>query len=737
MRAGPTPARTRAEVPMRFVTLSLVAVTSIVHADPPRLRGEPRGPAPIVIDARLDEAPWRRAAVGEGFVERTPHPGEAAPVRTTVRVLFDEDALYVGVESFIAEGETPRGLELTRDSMDIWEDDAISVKVDARRDGRTTLGFVVNPAGAQLDYLAVENGQSLRRELDAVWQSAARVERDRWVVELRLPAAALGLSAQAGPREIGLNVTRDHNARSATYDWAPTPPEFGPFSALHYGVVEGLVIGGGAPIALTLYSLGEYRSLREDGARDAMRAAIGADAWARLAADTWLEGTLFTDFSQVDLDDALVNLDRFPLFFPERRPFFLNGLDVFAAGVPEHVQPFYSRRIGLGADASTLPVIGGLKLYGREGPLSFGILDVLTDGTLGAPATNDLAARARVALDGRASYLGGLVAARMPFHWDGAPVAGSGAHVTYAADWRLRAGPDQRIELAAFAAGTATDDGDSSDEGGSTSLFARYRGEIWQPLVSALWVQGTFLPELGFVRRRGATRLRVESPIIGRPSGAFRRVQLTLNGEAQTSEDFQRMLYLIGEADLEVELFDGWICGAGADYVEDTVVEDFEIVRGVYARAGTYQGANLDLWLSSPGQRNPAFELYYAVSNAYFGGVLHNPWARFRASLGPHLRFDVSADVYYVMLREYAPFWTWALNALARITPTTRLQIDVLGRINAESERATAMLRLRWRYQPGSDLFFVWREDVTWIAGQVTSERTVTLKTTLRFDGVL
>ncbi|MCZ7680668.1 MAG: DUF5916 domain-containing protein [Sandaracinaceae bacterium] len=191
----------------------------------------------------------------------------------------------------------------------------------------------------------------------------------------------------------------------------------------------------------------------------------------RLGRDTWLEATLLTDFSQVDLDDALVNLDRFPLFFPERRPFFLNGLDVFAAGVAGQLVPFYSRRIGLSPSGSALPVLGGAKLYGREGPVSFGVLDVLTDEASGAPATNDLAGRVRVSLDGRASYVGALVTSRVPFHWDLAPVSARGAHVTYAADALVRLA-DERLELTAFGAGTARDDEPDVRDGGEGAAAA-------------------------------------------------------------------------------------------------------------------------------------------------------------------------------------------------------------------------------------------------------------------------
>lgn len=727
------------------IALAVIALAGRAHAqegagerEPPRVRASARGEHAIAIDGVLDEAPWLGAEIAGGFVERTPHPGHAPPVRTTFRVLYDEDALYLGLEMELAEGESPRALCMTRDSAEIWDDDAISVKIDARRDRRTTLGFVVGATGAQLDYLVLDNGRAFRREVDMVWESAVTVEARRWIVEMRIPAISLGLSDAAAERSIGLNVSRDHNARAATYDWAAMPPEFGAFSALHYGVVEGIAIGAsGAPVASTLYSLGAFASPESGVLAEGFRGSLGGDVLLRLAADVWGEATVLTDFAQVDLDDALVNLDRFPLFYPERRPFFLNGLDVFDAGVPETLVPFYSRRVGLDPSGRPIPVLGGVKVYGREGPVSFGVIDVLTDQDGDVPAANHAAARARVALDGGASYVGALVVSRQPFRWDGAPI-GRGPSATFGGDVLVRAA-DDRLELYGFGAGTVLDgdrpDGAGSGEGFAGAATARWRGDVWQPVLGGLFVDRDFFPEDGFARRPGAARATLGSPFVARPSGFLRRMQAGPVLEVQATDRFDRMLYARGGLAIEVEGEAGWTAGASADVREDVLDEDFEVVPGIFARAGRWRGAYVEVWAASPSARNPYVEVFYSISNAYFGGELHNPYARLAFSAGPWVRVDLRADVYHVRLREYEPFWTYALNALLRVTPTTSLAIDLVGRVDGENERATALARVRWRYAPGSDLFVVWREDLDWAqGGDVRVAHQVTIKTTYRFD---
>ncbi len=718
------------------VAFMSLAFPSVANADPPRLRAHARGEHAIEIDGRMDEPPWLEAAVGGDFVERTPHPGNTPPVGTTFRVLFDEHALYIGIELELNEGESPRALTMTRDSTEIWNDDAVSVKIDARQDHRTTLGFVVSATGAQLDYLALDNGRVFRREVDMVWESAVQLEARRWTVEMRIPAVALGLRDTEGERTLALNISRDHNRAAATYDWAAMPPEFGAFSALHYGVIEGLRIGAsGTPLAVTLYSLGEYLSTQSGALADAFRGAVGGDALLRIDADLWAEATVLTDFAQVDLDDALVNLDRFPLFYPERRPFFLNGLDVFDAGLPEVLAPFYSRRVGLDSEGNAIPLLSGLKLYGREGPISFGIIDVLTDQRGHEPASNHSAGRIRVALPGGASYLGAFAVSRQPFRWDGTPID-RGPSATYGGDVLLRA-IDDRLELYGFGAGTVLDGqlaNGSSGEGYAAAISTRWRGEIWQPELTGLLVSRDFFPEDGFVRRPGAARFALDSPFVARPSGFLRRLQAGPVLELQVSDDFERVLYSKAGVDIEIEGEAGWTAGAGADVREDIVDGDFEVLPGVFARTGTYLGAFAEVWIASPAARNPYIELYYSVSNAYFGGEVHNPYARVTWNFGPWVSVDVRADVYYVYLREYTPLWTYALNGLLRITPSTTVQIDFMGRVDGEGRHATALGRLRWRYAPGSDLFAVFREEFDWSLGLLQIEHQVTLKMSHRFD---
>jgi hypothetical protein len=152
--------------------------------------------------------------------------------------------------------------------------------------------------------------------------------------------------------------------------------------------------------------------------------------------------------------------------------------------------------------------------------------------------------------------------------------------------------------------------------------------------------------------------------------------------------------------------------------------------------AGTYRGVSSSISLATPENFNPYVYASYILSNAYFGGERHSGYALIAWSLLPELRVVLSADVYRVALRGTDPFFTYALNGLVRVTPLTTLQADLVARVDQENRRAIGMLRIRWRYAPGSDLFLVWREDLIY-EPVLTSERTLTVKVTYRIDGLL
>lgn len=762
----------------------LVPLAAAAQGPRPVLQGTRRS-GDIVIDGRLDEADWRRAPTARGFIQRQPTPGVDPGTDTQVKVLYDEDALYVGIRMETLPGESPRGLSMQRDNFGIYADDAVSLKIDVRHDRRTTVGFVTNPVGTQLDYVSLENGAVFRVEYDAVWQCASFVDEGAWYAEFRLPSAALGAAETNGVRLMGFNVTREHNARGATDDWALMPPEMSPSAASQYGELRGVDgLGGGRPLVLNPYLLGGYLNDDEQPQAGPWRGKAGGNVRLRLAPDLWGEITILTDFAEVDVDDAVLNLSRFPITLPERRPFFLSGLDVFEMGLPGLNQLFFSRRIGLREG-----IYGGAKIYGRAGPVEIGLLTVVTEAGEIQPdepgETEDAAAPAASWTLGRLRYnfggnghVGLLVGTRQTL-WDPEPYRhASRSHYTGAVDVRLRS-DDGRWDSNAFgaftftprdAAGDATpeaklaedpEEGDEDEEpseqriGETAAWRLTYRGVRWQPSVLAMVVSEDLDPQLGFIRRKDTIRSELFVPFILRPresllTRATTAFTATMDREYETGDAQGFRVALTQDWETRTR----WVLKVFAAMVQDVVDDDFELGGQADILPRTYTWGDFGVRLSTPFVRNPSLTIDYFTGQLY-DGYKHETSATFRGYLTRHFRYelrtravrlrgfselvDVAGDDGEQVAQHLDPFFTLVTNVRGTIAITPRLFFDLIGNYASTADRWNGVARARWRYWPGSDLIAVYQEQR--IGGQLRNSETVlrlaTIKLSHRFDTLL
>lgn len=737
-------------VPTAAAALSCIG--ALAAAQPPpapgtkRLAAHPRGDAKITLDGRLLEPVWQKAPVGRDFVERTPTPRIPAPAGHRVRVLYDAEALWIAVRLPLdaSLGEKPRALELERDSFDIFNDDAVSLKFDVRLDRRTTLGFVVNAAGTQLDYVALENGASFRREYDAIWTAATHVTPQAWYVEAKIPAAALGAPSVDGVRSFGFNVTRDHSRRAAVYDWSHIPPEFGATSALYYGRLTSIrKLGGGRPLTLIPYGLGRWDSQAAgdvDVGSGSLDAEVGGDVRLRVLQDLWTELTVLPDFAQVDLDDPVVNFDRFPLFFPERRPFFLTGLEVFEFGVPGVAQLFFSRRIGLDDDNDPIPVDAGFKMYGSEGQWRLGALQVFTRGRGDTDPASWSVLRARRNF-GETAHLGVLGTLQGAFGAFSAEELPFEPEVSVGTDGSLRL-LDRRLIVEGFWAYSRNEvtEGDEAlrlEQGMSSRLNVAWLGEVLQPSLSVLWVEDDFDPAIGFVRRSDILQSSAALVFLKRPKAdQDLQVQVTLNANNIRSSDGDRNLGNRARAFFALRWRSGWNGSTSITIMEDVVEESFDLFDRRTVEPGRYRGVSGNLFINSPGVRNPTLSVGYEFDTGFFGGTRHGPSIGTGWSIGPHVETSVAAGLTFTRFPDGFSEDAFTFNGRAAWSPSTRLTADAVVQLNTIDQIVTSLGRIRWRYLPGSDMFLVGRSQVG-TGGNPEERFDLTLKIQYRADILL
>ncbi|MHB1223253.1 MAG: DUF5916 domain-containing protein [Gemmatimonadaceae bacterium] len=414
----------------------------------PRSMRAARAVGAVHLDGKLDERAWAAAEPSGDFTQSYPRPGEPAQEPTEVRVLYDDEALYVGVRMHDDDPAAIAAPLARRDASGIYSD-WLHVVVDTYHDRRNAFRFSVNPRGIQKDVLHSDD-RSEDLNWDAVWEVATRIDSAGWTAEYRIPYSQLrfGSAPPGATRLWGLQVQRDIARRDERDSWAPWSPNSGGFVAFG-GDVEGFV-DIPTPQRLELAPYVSSKVTRAPGNEldpfyrsTDTELRVGADLKMGLPRGLTLTATLNPDFGQVEVDPTVVNLSAFETFFPEKRPFFTEGASVFGNFGSLRVnasygsqQFFYSRRVGRqpqlgpgGAAYSDVPdattIIGAAKVSGKVGRWTVGLLDAVTDreearivgpdgdrGTVGVePRTNYLVGRARRELRDGNTIVGGLLTA--------------------------------------------------------------------------------------------------------------------------------------------------------------------------------------------------------------------------------------------------------------------------------------------------------------------------------------
>src|SRR3989475_1709628 len=330
----------------------------------------------IRIDGRLDEADWQRAEPIGPLRQREPIENSEPSEQTSVRVLDDDNALYIAV---VCDDRSTDGIvstQLTRDAnLDV--DDRITIVLDPFFDHRNGFFFQVNPAGARADGQVSNNSETLSRDWDGIWNAAARISDDGWVAEIEIPFKTLRF--KPGQSVWGLNIERQIKRRQETDRWAAPRQNIWIGNLAEAGRLEGLDgLRQGLGLDVRPYvSGGEGNSGGEFTG--------GIDIFQNITPNLNAAITVNTDFAETEADIRQVNLTRFPLFFPEKRTFFLEGAGVFdvaGLGGGTDLIPFFTRRIGIKGNedigGGQVPIGAGAKIVGRQSDYNIGVLDVET-----------------------------------------------------------------------------------------------------------------------------------------------------------------------------------------------------------------------------------------------------------------------------------------------------------------------------------------------------------------------
>src|SRR3989454_2761493 len=344
----------------------------------------------IKIDGLLDEPAWSLAQPATDFLQQQPTEGEPASEKTEIRCLFDAKNIYFAIRAFDSEPTKINARELVRDAS-FSNDDKVEILLDTFHDRRNAFRFAVNPVGTQQDALITDEGRDINVSWNGSWISAGRIDDKGYTVEIEIPLTTLRF--KEGIEAWGLNISRVIRRKNEENLWTGWQRSFGLERVSQAGELTGVEeIRRRRLREIKPYASGEWREgvplVGRDGFDAGVRARAGLEvAKIGITPSLTAEFTVNPDFGQAEVDNQIVNLSRFSVFFPEKRDFFLENSGVFLFGRAEANQLFFTRRIGLTERGAPVPIDYGAKITGKLGRYNVGFLQVQTR-KLGDPHTS-------------------------------------------------------------------------------------------------------------------------------------------------------------------------------------------------------------------------------------------------------------------------------------------------------------------------------------------------------------
>ena len=722
------------------VTLVTTPLSAQSAAPPARALRATRltGPGPKV-DGLVDDAVWTAIVPFGDFVQQDPREGEAATEKTEVRLAYDAQNLYIGVVAFDTD---PGGIIYTqsRRDADLTDSDSIQFIFDTYNDHQNGFVFGTNPSGVEYDGQVAGEGSTGSSALpgvggagstrgglgafnanwDADWTVRSQVTARGWEAELSIPLKTLRYTPGDG-KTWGFNAMRNIRRKNEQSYLQPIPRGYNLTRVSLAAQLGGLDLPQRRDLKITPYAAGRYsRDNRFAVDPSNTTGDVGLDVKWGITPKLTADVTVNTDFAQVEADNEQVNLTRFELFFPEKRPFFLENASIFQFGSSQQIDLFFSRRIGFesGTEAA---ILGGGRVSGKVGNYNVGVLNMQTRETrngrtdaLIAPANNFFASRVQREF-GR-SNVGAIFINRQGV---GDSAGSDNYNRAYGVDTALQTSANGK--LFAFLAGTTTGDGSSAGRKHGTDkagrLFYTYNKPGWfNGNVGYAGVGDNFSPEVGYQPRTSGYHFASYRAFLDYPPKKYPYIRRLsphifenwywgLDGRVQTMRGHYHFL--------EIQPRTGGRWGARVDREQDRPVVPFTIYNGadrkrVVIPPGFYQWHYWSLEYFS----NPSAPLNFSVvptwGSFYDGDYMQ--WAvNLEGRIGSTVTATVGVNRSDVKLR-YGNFVKTIVPVKLSYSFTPLASLAALVQYNAENGSVNSNIRLALLNRSGTGLFVVYND---------------------------
>jgi len=662
----------------------------------------------INLDGSLDEAVWDRAEPSSEFTQSDPAYGAPATERTEIRILFDQDNLYIGAELFDSDPDGMLANQMVRDGG-LSADDRFMWTIDPLYDQRSGYFFEINPAGAMGDAQLVpakgtnEVGTAQNRAWDGIWLSRVTRHERGWTAEIEIPFRSLSFDPQGVAW--GLNFQRTIRRRNEESFWTGWERNQGLFNLAFAGRIEGISdVSQGSGLDIQPYVIGTYDKTTAEAGNSTYGADAGLDILYSITPQLKANLTINTDFAQTEVDDRQVNLTRFRLFFPEKRNFFLEGAGNFdfARERFNTMTAFFSRRIGLSANGTPQKIDYGTKVTGQAGGLDLGLLQVRTAAEPGVAGEDFTVFRPRRSFLAQSSV--GMIYTRRATRDSDIP-----DRHTIGVDFQLATtqfrGSDN-LQFSGFY--MRTPDGVRKGDDAAWVMRFDYPNDLWTYQSNFKSFGENFDPAMGFVEQKGLRLFVNTLQFAPRPNTRLIR-RVASSARVRMAKDMEgnwiERTYMMNVLSVDFQSGDRATLQVTPSY--ELLDRDFRVGPGIVLPAGNeYQFTRYSFGFSTANRRMISGNANLTLGTFYSGD-------RRDFSVGLNLRprpgilATLSSSFNRIELPE-GSFSTKVLRAIVNtqfgpfVSIANNIQYDSVSRILGWQSR------FRWIVKPGNDIYFVW-----------------------------
>ena len=699
---------------------------------------------PPKIDGNvLDDPAWKNISQTTGFIQQSPYEGKQASEKTIVKIAFTKDHFYLSVVCYTNQTENIIINDTRRDSP-LDDMDSFIFILDTFNDNQNGYAFGTNAAGIEYDAQITKGGENIARigrfssgaggafniNWDGSWVVKTKIHDDRWSAEFEIPFKTLRYKSEK-TQEWGVNFQRVNASIQEVSHWSPINRQF----TVNRLISAGALTGVSPPLSQNIKFIPYFLTQRNSNSGDKVKTNTyesegGFDGKVSIGSGLNLDLTYNTDFAQAEADEQQINLDRFSLFFPEKRAFFLENAGLFSVGDNSfggsEVSMFFSRRIGLAGAGNQVPINGGARLTGTIANMRVGLLNMSTKSAQGRPSNEYQILRLKKELPNR-SHVGAIATNLIKLDNE----KYSNEVVALDAKW----GIGEVSQIDGYTAISNTPNLDK-EKAYAFRLQASSTGKMFSNALSYTEIGEDFNPEMGFLKRSGGyrkwsgrifTRLRPENDLGVlelRPHVNYDGYW-KLNGFHQTGK-----LHV----DNHLEFRSGYEIHTGINFTKEGLIEDFDIFpsKSIVVPKSTYDHMEAQLYYTSPPTSKISFSVMSYIGG-FFGGDRISSSPRLKIRFGDKFNSEISYNYNNVNLPG-GNFITYLSRSRLTYSFNPKMYIQALLQYNNQSNESFINWRFIIQRSAASGLYVVYNQMEDYDGIPTKRNNTLILKYSHLFD---